>query len=67
LPEAGQTLKNKFETCPKLGKHQKINLRLAHGWASLKEIIWALAPLEYTPRKKSVLAQLEQTPKSFMI
>jgi len=48
----GQTLKNKFVTCPKLGKRQKINLRFAHGWASLKEIIWALAPLEYTPRKK---------------
>ena len=26
-----QTSKNKFETCPKLGKRQKINLRLAQG------------------------------------
>ena len=48
----GQTLKNKFGTCPQLGKRQKINLRFAQSWASLKEIIWALAPLEYTPRKK---------------
>ncbi|WP_155812926.1 hypothetical protein [Segatella oulorum] len=38
LPEAGQTLKKDFETCPKLGKRQKNNLRLAQGWANDKKI-----------------------------